>query len=92
VARHLPGRKVVSIVDGNDSTRLTHADLQEMGFAVVLYAVTTLFAAARATAEALAHLKSAGTPAGGLEAMSYAEFSEVVDLAEAQAFGARVEP
>ena len=67
MARHVPGRKMVSIVDGNDSTRLTHADLQEMGFAVVLYAVTTLFAAARATAEALAHLKSAGGLAGGYE-------------------------
>lgn len=80
VATGLPGPKVVSIVDGNETTALTAADLEEMGFSVVFYAVTTLFAAARAAADALAHLKVAGTPAGGPAAMSYAEFSQLVDL------------
>jgi 2-methylisocitrate lyase-like PEP mutase family enzyme len=80
VARALPGPKVVSIVDGNETTALTAADLQEMGFTVVFYAVTTLFAAARAAADALAHLNAAGTPAGGPAAMSYAEFTQAVDL------------
>lgn len=80
VAKALPGPKVVSIVDGNETTALTAADLGEMGFSVVFYAVTTLFAAARAAADALAHLKAAGTPAGGPSAMSYAEFTQAVDL------------
>lgn len=81
VARHVPGPKVVSIVDGNETTALTAEVLEQMGFAVVLYAVTTLFAAARAMADALAVLKRDGTPAASAGAMmTYAEFSEVVDL------------
>ena len=33
------GPKVVSVVDGNETTGLTASDLQEMGFDVVFYAV-----------------------------------------------------
>jgi 2-methylisocitrate lyase-like PEP mutase family enzyme len=70
VARGLPGPKIVSIVDGNETTALTADALQAMGFAVVLYAVTTLFAAAR-------------TPRD-VPTMAYADFSRVVGLAEHQ--------
>lgn len=78
VARHVPGPKVVSIVDGNETTALTAQALEQMGFTVVLYAVTALFAAAQAMADALAVLKRDGTPSG--PAMGYAEFSALVDL------------
>jgi 2-methylisocitrate lyase-like PEP mutase family enzyme len=81
VARHVPGPKVVSIVDGNETTVLDARALEQMGFAVVLYAVTALFAAARAMADALAVLKRDGTPAAAAGAlMGYAEFSALVDL------------
>jgi 2-methylisocitrate lyase-like PEP mutase family enzyme len=86
VARQVPGPKVVSIVDGNETTALTMRDLEEMGFAVVFYAVTALFSAARAMADALAVLKRDGTPAKAASAMmSYAEFSALVDLPRFQA-------
>jgi 2-methylisocitrate lyase-like PEP mutase family enzyme len=86
VARQVPGPKVVSIVDGNETTRLTMRDLEGMGFAVVFYAVTALFSAARAVADALAVLKRDGTPAKATSAMmSYAEFSALVDLPRFQA-------
>ena len=81
VARQVPGPKVVSIVDGNETTALTAKVLEEMGFAVVLYAVTALFSAARAMADALATLKRDGTPAGAAGAMmTYGDFSTLVDL------------
>jgi 2-methylisocitrate lyase-like PEP mutase family enzyme len=86
VARQVPGPKVVSIVDGNETTALTMRDLEGMGFAVVFYAVTALFTAARAVADALAVLKRDGTPAKAASAiMSYAEFSALVDLPRFQA-------
>ena len=86
VARQVPGPKVVSIVDGNETTALTVRDLEQMGFAVVFYAVTALFSAAKAMADALAVLKRDGTPAKAASAMmSYAEFSALVDLSRFQA-------
>jgi len=76
----------VSMVDGNETTALTIRDLEQMGFAVVSYAMTALFTAARAVADALAVLKRVGSPAKAASAMmSYAEFSALVDLPRFQA-------
>ena len=80
VARGVEGPKVVSIVDGTEAVRLTAADLQEMGFSVVLYAVTALFSATRAVADAMAALKRDGTPAQVGPGYSYAEYCGLVDL------------
>ncbi|MEV7091014.1 isocitrate lyase/PEP mutase family protein [Streptomyces sp. NPDC093085] len=84
VAEAVEGPKVVSLVDGNETTRLTAQDLTDLGFSVVLYAVTTLFTATRAVADALGHLKAAGTPLGGPAQHTYGEFTELVDLAHHQ--------
>jgi 2-methylisocitrate lyase-like PEP mutase family enzyme len=81
VARAVDGAKVVSIVDGNETTQLTARDLQQMGFAVVLYAVSALFSAAKAIRDTLDVMRAEGTPKSREPAMmTYAEFSEVVDL------------
>jgi len=81
VARAVEGPKVVSLVDGTPAAALTAAQLQSMGFSVVFYAVTALFTAVRAVSGALAELKRAGTPLGAAGGMvSYAEFTELVDL------------
>lgn len=88
IARRVEGPKVLSLVDGTDAALLGIEDVRQLGFSVVMYAVTTLFAAAKASADALARLKDCGTPAGGA-ALTYAEFCKVVDLAGHQAFAHR---
>lgn len=81
VARAISGPKVVSIVDGNETTALSAAVLQEMGFSVVFYAVTALFTAVKAVSDVLAQLRADGTPRASAAAMvSYAQFTELVDL------------
>lgn len=86
VARQVNGPKVVSIVDGTDAAALSATELQHMGFALVFFAVTALFSAARAVEQALAALRLHGTPRAVVPAgMSYADFSQVVGLAEHQA-------
>jgi 2-methylisocitrate lyase-like PEP mutase family enzyme len=81
VARRVSGPKVVSIVDGTQAAVLTADELQEMGFTIVLYAVTTLFSAAGAVQQALTHLQAHGTPHGiQPPVMPYSEFSDVVGL------------
>ncbi|MFE5828578.1 oxaloacetate decarboxylase [Streptomyces erythrochromogenes] len=77
IAAAVKGPKVVSIVDGNETAELTAVDLQELGFSIAVYAVTALFTATRAVADALAHLRAAGTPAGGPPQHSYEEFSRL---------------
>ena len=89
VAKGVPGPKVVSIVDGNDAARLSARDLDAMGFRVLLFAVTALFASIRAVEGALAHLARAGTPSGAPPAATYADLCDVVGLATHQALDDR---
>lgn len=85
IARALPGPKVVSIVDGTETVALRAGELQQMGFSLALYAVSTLFTAIRAIGETLAALHREGSTASRAPAMaSYAEFAAVVGLAEQQ--------
>jgi 2-methylisocitrate lyase-like PEP mutase family enzyme len=90
VSKGVPGAKVVSIVDGNETTALTANDLEEMGFNIAFYALSALFSAVKAVRETLDVLKSEGTPKSRADAMvTYAEFSAVTGLAEYDALDDR---
>lgn len=91
VARGLDGPKVVSIVDGTDAASLSLADLDAMGFSLALYAVTALFAAARAASDALRDLHGTGQPPAAGQSMTYAGFCQAVDLEAHQDFAHRFE-
>jgi 2-methylisocitrate lyase-like PEP mutase family enzyme len=82
VAKQVSGPKVVSIVDGNETTALTAADLQELGFNIAFYALSALFSAVKAVEDTLAVMKREGTPKSREASMvTYAQFSEVTGLA-----------
>ncbi|MCQ2006274.1 oxaloacetate decarboxylase [Rhizobium sp. NRK18] len=90
VARHVEGPKVVSIVDGNETTDLTAAQLGEMGFQVIFYAVSTLFSAVRAVQDTLSVLRRDGTPKARQSAMvTYQEYSQSVGLNDFQSLDDR---
>lgn len=85
IARGLDAPKVLSLVDGTDAARVTADEAAEMGFAVLLHALTTLFAATRAMAGALQTLARDGT-ADPAALTGYAEFTEIVGLGRYQDF------
>ena len=79
IARGVPGRKVLSIMDGNEVQKLTARDIEEMGFDIVFYALSTLFAAARAARTVLDTLKDEGTTIAAAARMAtYDEFMGMV--------------
>ncbi len=81
VARHVEGPKVVSIVDGNETVALTATDLEQMGFNVVFYALSTLFSAVKAVSDTLSVLKRDGTPkARASDMITYQQYCDIVDL------------
>ena len=90
VARHVEGPKVVSIVDGNETTNLTAKELGQMGFQVVFYAISTLFSAVRAVQDTLSVIKRDGTPKARQSAMvTYQEYSQSVGLKDFQSLDDR---
>ncbi|WP_313299379.1 oxaloacetate decarboxylase [Diaphorobacter sp.] len=81
IATRLSGHKVISIVEGNETTALSADTLRDMGFSVVLYAVSTLFAAARTSLDVLQNLKRTGsTHADASRMMPYTEFVQIVGI------------
>ncbi|WP_085464348.1 hypothetical protein [Mesorhizobium australicum] len=78
--------KVVSLVDRTDAAAPTRAELFELGFSVVLYAVTMLLAAWIAIELARAQLSDIGRAEALAGQMSYAKFSGTVDFARFQVF------
>ena len=81
LAEAIDGPKVISVVEGNETTQFTADELQDMGFSIAFYALSALLSATRAIEETLAELRDEGTTHGRLDRMmTYAEFSEVVDL------------
>lgn len=89
IAARVEAPKVVSIVDGTDAARLSHSDLDAMGFAVCLYAVTGLFASLAAQTAAFGALRATGTlPATQYD---YARFCEMIGLRSHQDFAQRFE-
>lgn len=79
IARNVPGRKVLSIVDGNEPQKLTAREIEEMGFAIVFYALSTLLAATRAARSVLDTLKRDGNTIAAADGMAtYDELMGVV--------------
>lgn len=61
--------------------------IAELGFALVLFPVATLFSATVGMQRYLAELRSAGTPLGALDnAVTFDEFTDLVHLPEIRAF------
>ncbi len=85
VAQALGGPLMISVVEGNETARLTPDEIKQMGFALALYPLSALFAGAAAIRDVLAGLKRNGTTDALTDRMlTYSEFSEVVRLARFQ--------
>jgi len=70
---------VFNWVDGGKTPGVPLDALRELGFALVIYPVTTLFAAGRAIADALARIREDGTPAG-LDVPAFDAFTDMLGL------------
>jgi 2,3-dimethylmalate lyase len=73
---------VFNWVDGGKTPQLPLERIRELGFALVIYPVTTLFAAARAVADVLDRL-------GEHEVPSFDDFTDMIGLPEMRALEAR---
>src|SRR5829696_3432891 len=70
---------VFNWVDGGKTPGLPLDAVRELGFALVIYPVTTLFAAGQAVADALTRIREDGTPAG-LDVPAFDAFTDMLGL------------
>ena len=79
VGKAIDSPLMVSIVDGNETTRLTIDELRDMGFKIVIYPLSTLLSSSLAVKELLDELKDTGsTHSRQNRMMSYTEFTHIV--------------
>ena len=78
VAAAVDGPKLLNVVEGGVTPQLPHDRLQELGFAIVLYANLALLAGVRAVREVLRHLHDGGEPAARPPVASWTERQELV--------------
>ena len=81
LGRALDGILIISMVEGNETARLTPDELKQMGFSIALYPIATLLRATHANRNLLADLRRNGTTQTHMDRMStYSDFSEIVGL------------
>jgi len=83
VGRRAPKPTVANMVEHGRTPVLPHAQLAEMGFNLVLYPVTGLYASAHALTAAYGHLRAQGTStSSGDRLMAFDEFNALVGVDE----------
>lgn len=93
IGRHVPGPLVANMIEGGRTPVLPAEKLAAMGFNLILYPLTGLFAAARAIEQMYAKLHRDATTLGEEQRlMTFGEFNELIGVEEkyalAQRFGA----
>ena len=90
VATAVPGPLVANMVEGGITPVLGPDDLQSLGYRLVVWPLSGLFASARGLADAYATLKqTGGTDTVRDRQMNFAEFNEVIGVEEKYALDAR---
>lgn len=81
IAKSIDAPLVVNITEGGKTPLLSVEDLQRIGFRLVLFSLTALFAATYAIREVLQTLKTKGVTKSFMDRMiTFEEFNELVDL------------
>ena len=90
VGRRAPRPTVANMVEQGRTPVLSRDELAALGFQLVLYPVSGLYAAARALETVYGHLHSAGTTAGTEDLlMAFERFNDLIGVDEAYALAER---
>jgi methylisocitrate lyase len=73
---------VANIVEGGKTPEISTADLQNLGFKIVFFPLTTLMAATEVISASLQHLKTQGTTANFSGLMNFRDFQELIGVPE----------
>ena len=71
---------LINLIEGGKTPNLPISDLEELGFRIILYPLTSIFATAYSMQKLAAHVRSKKTTGGYNEILTFKEFENVVDL------------
>ncbi|MDW3094436.1 MAG: isocitrate lyase/PEP mutase family protein [Gammaproteobacteria bacterium] len=83
IGKRVPKPMVANMIEGGKTPVLTKEELSEMGFQLILYPLTGLYAAAASMRDFYQKLKNDGTTIGKeSELMQFAEFNDLIGVEE----------
>ncbi|HBE17283.1 MAG TPA: carboxyvinyl-carboxyphosphonate phosphorylmutase [Cyanobacteria bacterium UBA11149] len=71
---------LANMIEGGKTPLLSKQEAQELGFKIVVYPLSGLFAATKAMMNCLSHLRENGTTLGFNDLVSFQEFEEIIDV------------
>lgn len=72
---------MANMIEGGKTPVLSFKELQEMGYAIVIYPLSTLYIITKAVMDLVEEMKQTGTPASIISRMAtFSEFNEIVGL------------
>ncbi|MBW4561336.1 MAG: oxaloacetate decarboxylase [Mojavia pulchra JT2-VF2] len=71
---------VANIVEGGKTPEISTSELQQLGFKIVFFPLTALFAATQVMATCLRHLKEQGTTANFPDLVSFQDFQDLMGV------------
>jgi methylisocitrate lyase len=71
---------LANMIEGGKTPFLAATELEQIGFKIALYPLSSLFASARAVQDVASHLMSTGTTSGFDRMASFHEFEEIIEL------------
>jgi 2-methylisocitrate lyase-like PEP mutase family enzyme len=90
IGRRSPAPNVANMIEGGKTPVLPRDQLAGLGFQLILYPLTGLFAAARAMSSMYAKLRSDGTTLGQADRLiTFAEFNDLIGVEERYALSER---
>ncbi|MEO5327603.1 MAG: isocitrate lyase/PEP mutase family protein [Magnetococcus sp. THC-1_WYH] len=93
VAQRFPNQYLfANIIEGGKTPNLSADELQHMGYKVVVFALSALFAATEALQNCLSHLKKHGTTDGLAHTMNFKAFEQVIRLERHHALEKKFQP
>jgi methylisocitrate lyase len=78
-----------NMIEGGKTPFLSASELSDLGFKLVVYPLSGLFAATRAVQDAVRHLKESGSTTGFDRMVTFSEFEEVIEVSRYRDIEAR---
>ncbi|PSF37552.1 carboxyvinyl-carboxyphosphonate phosphorylmutase [Aphanothece hegewaldii CCALA 016] len=75
---------LANMIEGGKTPILSHQELQEIGFKIVVYPLSGLLAATQAILTCFEHLKKQGTTTGFSNNLSFTDFKQIIEVEKYQ--------
>ena len=80
IGKEIQAPLLINLIEGGKTPTLSISELELLGYKIILYPLSSIFATAYSMQQLATHIKSTGTTKGYNDLLSFKDFESVVDL------------